>query len=99
VGDRVGIPPFGQHRDRDDAANGAAKLSGLADGAHDFAEQFLVSDVVAGMGVTRALYDLATEALDLVGRHAAEIIVERIAGFGRRRVVANNNETRWDLDA
>ena len=31
--------------------------------------------------IAGALDDLAAEALDLVGRHAAEIVVERIAGF------------------
>ena len=32
-------------------------------------------------GIAGALDDLAAEALDLVGRHAAEIVVERVAGF------------------
>ncbi len=81
VGDGVGIPAFGEHRDRDDAADGAAKLAGLADGVHDLAEQFLVGDVVAGTGVAGALHDLAAKALDLVGGHAAEVVVERVAGF------------------
>ncbi len=73
--------PFGEHRDGDDAADRTAKLAGLADGVHDLAEQFLVGDVVAGTGVAGALDDLAAEAFDLVGRHAAEVVVERIAGF------------------
>ena len=81
VGDGVGIPALGEHRDGDDAADGAAELAGLADGVHDLAEQFLIGDVLAGAGVAGALDDLAAEALDLVGRHAAEIVVERIAGF------------------
>ncbi len=50
VGDGVGVPAFGQHRDRDDAADGAAELARLADGVHDLAEQLLVGDVVAGAG-------------------------------------------------
>ena len=81
VGDGVGVPAFGEHRDRDDAADRAAELAGLADGVHDFAQQFLVGDVLACAGVAGALDDLAAEALDLVGGHAAEVVVERIAGF------------------
>ena len=81
MGDGVGVPAFGQHRDGDDAADGAAELAGLADGVHDLAEQVLVGDVVAGAGIAGALDDLAAEALDLVGGHAAEVVVERVAGF------------------
>ena len=81
VGDGVGIPAFGEHRDGDDAADRAAKLAGLADGVHDLAEQFLVGDVLACARVAGALDDLAAKALDLVGGHAAEVVVERIAGF------------------
>ena len=81
MGDGVGIPALGEHRDRDDAADGTAKLAGLADGVHDLAEQFLVGDVFAGTRVAGALDDLAAKALDLVGRHAAEVVVERIARF------------------
>ena len=81
MGDGVGIPAFGEHRDGDDAADRTAKLAGLADGVHDLAEQFLVGDVFAGTGIAGALDDLAAEALDLVGGHAAEVVVERIAGF------------------
>ena len=53
----------------------------LADGVHDLAQQFLIGDVVAGAGVAGALDDLAAEALDLVGGHGAEVVVERVAGF------------------
>ena len=35
----------------------------------------------AGAGVAGALDDFAAEAVDLIGRHVAEIVVERIAGF------------------
>ena len=81
VGDRVGIPALGEHGNRDDAADGAAELAGLADGVHDFAQQFLVGDVLAGSRVAGALDDLAAEAVDFVGGHGAEVVVERIAGF------------------
>ena len=81
MGDGVGVPAFGEHRDGDDAADGTAKLAGLANGVHDLAEQFLVGDVVAGTGITAALHDLAAKAFDLVGGHAAEVVVQRVAGF------------------
>ena len=35
----------------------------------------------AWRAVAGALDDLAAEAFDLVGRHGAEVVVERIAGF------------------
>jgi hypothetical protein len=81
VGDRVGVPAFGEHRDRHHAADRAAELPGLADGVHDLAQQFLVGEVLAGAGVAGALDDLAAEALDLVGGHVAELVVQRVAGF------------------
>ena len=81
VGDGVGVPALGEHRNRDHAADRAAELAGLADGVHDLAEQFLVGDVLGGAGVAGALDDLAAEALDLVGGHVAEVVVEGIAGF------------------
>ena len=100
VGDGVGVPALGEHRDGDDAADGAAELAGLADGVHDLAEQFLVGDVVAGSRVAGALDDLAAKALDLVGSHAAEVVVERIAGFellavDEQRVGARRAGCRW----
>src|SRR5258707_3172 len=81
MGDGVGVPPFGEHRDRDHAPGGTAKLSGLPHGVHDLAEQFLVSDVFAGTDIASALHNLTAKTLDLVGGHAAEIVVECIAGF------------------
>ena len=81
VGDGVGVPAFGEHRDGDDAADGAAQLAGLADGVHHLAEQFLIGDVVRCVGVTAALDDLTAKALDLVGGHAAKVVVERVARF------------------
>ena len=46
VGNGVCVPAFREHGNRDDAADGTAQLSRLADGVHDFAQQFLVGDVV-----------------------------------------------------
>ena len=46
VGDGVGVPPLGEHRDRDDAADRLAELARLADGVHHLAQQVLVGDVL-----------------------------------------------------
>ena len=46
VRDGVGVPALGQHRDRDDAADRAAKPAVLADRVHDLAQQLLVGDVL-----------------------------------------------------
>ena len=53
----------------------------LADGVHDLAQQVLVGDVLGLLAVAGALDDLAAEPFDLVGRHAAEVVVEGFAGF------------------
>ncbi len=46
VGDGVGVPALGEHRDRDDAADRLAEPARLADGVHDLAQQLLVGDVL-----------------------------------------------------
>ena len=45
VGDGVRVPALGEHRDGDDAADGAAELARLADRVHDLAQQLLVGEV------------------------------------------------------
>ena len=61
------------------------KLAVLADGVHDFAKQRHVVEFLAALQLVgqlaAALDDLAAEALDLVGCHVAEIVVQRLAGF------------------
>ena len=42
VGDGIGVPAFGEHRNADDALDVLSELSGLADGIHYFAEQIFV---------------------------------------------------------
>jgi hypothetical protein len=79
VGDGVRVPPFGEHRDGDDAADRFAEAVLFADGVHDFAEEVLVGDVRGGLRIAGALDDLAPEALDLVGRHLLEVVVESFA--------------------
>ena len=49
----------------------------FADGVHDFAEQFLIGEVLGLLAVAGALDDLAAEAVDLVGGHVAEVVVQR----------------------
>ena len=53
----------------------------LADSVHGLSEQFLVSDVVAGMGIASSLHDLTAKAFDFVSSHVTEIIVEHITSF------------------
>src|SRR5262245_3239581 len=40
----IGVPAFGEHRDRYHAANIRPELTGLADGIHGFAKKFLIGD-------------------------------------------------------
>ena len=81
VGDRVGVPALGQHRDRDDAAEGFTEAILLADGVHHLAQQVLVGNSVPRPRVAGAFDDFPSEALDLVRGHVAELLIERLAGF------------------
>jgi hypothetical protein len=81
VGDRIGIPSLGDHRDGYDATNGAAELPGLTDRVHDLAEKLLICDFVAGTGIAGPLYNFTAEVFNFVGSHAAKIFIERIARF------------------
>ena len=80
VGDGVGIPALGEHGDGDNAADGLTQLAFLADGVHDLAQDVGVGDL-AGLLHVAPFDHFAAEALDLVGGHFAEILVEGIAGF------------------
>ena len=81
VGNGVGVPAFGEHGHRDDAANGLAQTVHFANGVRHLAQQVRLRDVLRRSDVTRALDDLAPEALDLVGGHSAKVDVERITRF------------------
>lgn len=87
---RVGIPPLGQHRDRDDATNLFAEPILLTDSVHDLAQERRIIDFAAGAQIARvlaaALQNIATKPLDLVSGHLAKILVERFAGFELRRI-------------
>jgi hypothetical protein len=86
MGDRVRVPAFGQHRDRDDAADLLAELALLADGVHDLAQERRIVDRLGRADVACALNDIAAEPLDLIASHLAEIFVECLAGFKLRAV-------------
>ena len=81
MGDGVGVPAFGQHGNRNHAADRLAQAAFLADGVHHFPQQFLVGDVLGLLAVAGALDDFAAEAVDLVGGHVAEVVVQGLAGF------------------
>jgi hypothetical protein len=49
VGDGVGVPAFGEHRDGDDALDVFAQFSGLADRVQDFAQQVFVGQFVGSL--------------------------------------------------
>ena len=81
VGDVVRIPAFREHGNGNDAADIGAELAGFPDGVHDLAEELLVGDVGDGADIAAALVHFPAEALDFIGGHAAEIVVEGVAGF------------------
>jgi hypothetical protein len=81
VGDVVRIPSLREHGDGDDAANAATQTPSFADGVHDFAEEFLIGEILAGARVAGALDEFAAETLDFIRGEGAEVVVESIAGF------------------
>ena len=78
VGDGVGVPALGEHRDADDAADLLAQLAGLADRVHDLAQQVLVGQVL-GRAAGEALAVLGLELLDLGGGDLLELGTHRLA--------------------
>ncbi len=79
--DRIGVPAFGEHRNRNHAADRVAQPARFADGIHDFAQQVLVGDVLGLAWVAGALDDLAAEAIDFISSQRAEVVVQRFTGF------------------
>ena len=82
VGDGVGVPALGEHRDRDDAADRLAELAVLADGVHHLAQQVLVGDArrpawrsPVRSTISRRKRSISSAAI------VAEVVVERLAGF------------------
>jgi hypothetical protein len=80
MGDGVGVPAFGEHGHRHDAADGFAQPTRLAHGVHGFAKQILIRQVLGLAGIASALNDLAAEPLDFIGGHGAEVVIQ---GFAR----------------
>ena len=61
MGDGVGVPPFGEHGNRDDAANVAAEPAFLADRIHDLPEDQHIVDLFRLDLLAAALDDLSPE--------------------------------------
>ena len=74
VGDRVGIPTFGQHGYGNDTADLFPKPILLADRVHHLAEKFGVGKF-SDLACTRTLNLLALELLDLQRGHCPKIPV------------------------
>ena len=80
MGDGVGVPPFGQHGDGDDATDVFAELSFLADRVHDLAQEIGIGDL-AGLLDVATLDHFAPEPFDFLAGHFAEILVQGLARF------------------
>ena len=85
VGDGVGVPALGEHRNAHDAADVGAELALLADGVHDLTQQVLVRELV-GVGAGVALAVLGLELGDLQTGGLLEVVLERLAGLELGRV-------------
>ena len=78
VGDRVGVPAFGEHRDADDALDVFAELADLAHGVHHFAKQIFVGQRLGvPAGEPHAVF--ALEILDLHRGDFLELGAHRLA--------------------
>jgi len=82
VRDGVGIPSFGQHGHRHDAANLLAESIFLAHRVHHFAQERMVGDVVGAQLTSPARLQLDAKLLDLGGRDLAQVVVESLATPG-----------------
>jgi hypothetical protein len=78
VGDGVGVPSLGQHRDRNDAADRLAEAAGLADRVHHLAQQRFVVERF-GADPREPLAQLATKRLDLACGNLLELGAETLA--------------------
>jgi len=79
VGDGVGIPPFGQHGDRDHATDRLAKPSLFANRVHHLTQQILIGKVFSLSAIVGSLNNFAAEPLNLVARHLPKVFIERLA--------------------
>ena len=75
VGDRVRVPPFGEHRDADDTLDLLAEFARLPDGVHHLPEQILISQV-RRVPAGEAISVLLLELLDLTRRDRLEVATQ-----------------------
>ena len=93
VGDGVGVPALGEHRDRDDAADRLAELSGLADGVHHLPHDLPVVHLLGlPAGDTAGVF--ATELLDLGRGDLLELRGQALAGLELDGVDEDGARTR-----
>jgi hypothetical protein len=86
VSHRIDVPPFGQHRHRDDAADLFAEPTDATDGVHHLAQQSALAGFPLRAGRPLASGKLALELFDLRAGSVAEPLVQCIAGFDLARV-------------
>src|SRR5437870_3501220 len=83
--DGIGVPTLSEHGDGNDAPDRSAQLAMLPNGIHHLAEKRHVVEFLPSLkliGELAAAFDnLAAEALYFVARHAAEVVIQRFAGF------------------
>jgi hypothetical protein len=101
VRDGVGVPPLGEHGDRDDALDLLAELAGLADGVHHLAEQVLVGDLL-DIPAGEALAQVVLELVNLAAGDPAELLAHRLAavellGIDQDRVRAIEETAAGDV--
>ena len=80
VGDRVGVPTFGEHVHADHAAHALTEATLLANGVHHFAQQVLI---VEGLDIDRWVTtpQLDLVLLDLMRGGLLEVILHSVAGL------------------
>ena len=85
MGDGVGIPTLGEHRDADHALDVFAELAGLAYGVHDLTEQIFVGQILRiATGEAGAVFGL--EFFDFPAGDLLEFVAHGFAGFELRTV-------------
>src|SRR5207248_3071496 len=86
VGDRIGVPPFRQHRHRDDATDLLAEPTRATDRVHHLAQQRALARFALDAAGALARGELTLELLDLRACSVAESLVQRIAAFDLARI-------------
>jgi hypothetical protein len=78
MGHGAGVPPFGEHRNREYAAHLLAEPAWLPDGIHDLAQQVFIRDLFGG-ALSGTLSQRGFERIDFGARKAAELRRQRVA--------------------